>query len=160
MSDRITKPIDLDDFYATLSRWITPANPALKINDERSQAAGASEKGDANILDVERGLTIANNNRALYVRLLRKFQELNSGFADTFGNAAAEHDQEKCISLAHTLKGSAANIGAIELSDAASALEVESRERAGEHQVTLGHVATQLDLVFGEIDRFLAQYAE
>ena len=87
-------------------------------------------------------------------------EEQNRGFAETFGHAADEHDQNQCVSLAHTLKGSAANIGAIALADAASSLEAESRQNADDCKAILGHLMTQLDLVFSEIARFLAQHAE
>jgi PAS domain S-box-containing protein len=74
-------------------------------------------------IDTADGLFRCNNNRALYRKLLRSFAR---DFADA-GERIAAHlaagEREDARRLAHSVKGVGANIGALDLSRAAAALE-------------------------------------
>jgi signal transduction histidine kinase/CheY-like chemotaxis protein/HPt (histidine-containing phosphotransfer) domain-containing protein len=75
------------------------------------------------------GLKVARNKIALYRKLLTLFLETKQGFVEEFRSAWDAGDRETATRAAHSLKGVAANIGALELSRAAAALELACREQ-------------------------------
>ncbi|WP_328987355.1 PAS domain S-box protein [Thiorhodovibrio winogradskyi] len=81
-------------------------------------------------IDTQAGLATAQGNEALYRRLLGRFRDSQSDFADQFAAALAarEQDPDAATRCAHTLKGVAANIGAEGVRHAAAALEAACRD--------------------------------
>lgn len=75
------------------------------------------------ILDWQEGVARVVSNRALYGRLLGKFAETQADAPDLAAAALAEGDMEKARLVVHTLKGTAANLSAHALADAALTLE-------------------------------------
>ena len=63
------------------------------------------------------------DNPKLYTRLLHKFKDSQSGFAELFTQALADPDTTAPARTAHTLKGTAGNIGARSVQAAAAELE-------------------------------------
>ena len=80
-------------------------------------------------IDIEAGLSIVQNNGQVYSRMLFKFADMYRDFKKIFNDAVKEQDPEAEIRLAHSLKGSAGNIGANELRRAASELEQTCRDK-------------------------------
>ena len=78
-------------------------------------------------LDTRSGLATAMNNPALYQRLLLRFHEGQRDFAALFAAAQAEvqagTDPQAAQRCAHTLRGTAATIGAKRLREAADRLD-------------------------------------
>ena len=62
-------------------------------------------------------------NHKLYQRLLAKFRDSQGGFADICAKARTDADASAAARAAHTLKGTAGNIGARQVQAAAGALE-------------------------------------
>jgi two-component system, sensor histidine kinase and response regulator len=71
-------------------------------------------------------------NAKLYTRLLVKFRDSQGAFASLFDAALQDPDASAPARAAHTLKGTAGNIGATEVQAAAAALELACHEGAGE----------------------------
>ena len=122
MVDHIAKPLDVASMYATIARWVRPAQPvASSVAPSVSPSAGPSP--EVALLDRAAGLTGCNNNPALYQRLLEKFRLGQADFGLRFREALAASEPETARRLAHTLKGLAGTIGARALQAAAAALE-------------------------------------
>jgi len=68
----------------------------------------------------------------LYIRLLRKFRDSQQAFRQDFFDSRADSDPSAAARLAHSLRGTAGNIGALELANAATALEQACLDDAGE----------------------------
>jgi len=107
MNDHITKPIDVDRMFTTLSRWIKTDQPAEVHTTFKETRAGT---GDGSIpelegIDTRAGLARAQGNRTLYRRLLEKFREGQGDFVGEFQEAAESGDGSVTTRLAHTLKG-------------------------------------------------------
>jgi two-component system sensor histidine kinase/response regulator len=133
MVDHISKPLDVDDMFATIARWIIPANP---IAIELAPASAPSLHwlvipG----LDAEAGLARTMSNGVLYRRLLLDFRESQANFADVFARARVGDDPSAAIRCAHTLSGNAGNIGAKDVQAAAAALERGCREPASDDAI-------------------------
>ncbi|MFY0678418.1 MAG: response regulator [Neptuniibacter sp.] len=121
MNDHIPKPINVDEMFNTMAKWITPSKPskllesvALPVEDNSNEAFPALER-----IDTKVGLAIAENNTKLYRKLLNKFCDGVNNLSEQL-EAAESEDKARLI---HTLKGTSGNIGAIDVSKAASELE-------------------------------------
>lgn len=130
MNDHIAKPIDIDAMYATLARWIKPHS----LQDQKTGIDGAgTERVDESTnestlpnalpgLDTEIGLSRVGGSVSLYLKMLTSFVVNHKNFMADFTAANGEDAQgaERC---AHTLKGTAATIGALDLQRKAENLE-------------------------------------
>jgi len=132
MNDHVTKPIDPDQLFMTLLKWIKPA-------EERTRAAnGLPVSGRPPVPDnpleagrpfideselpktmpgfnLPAGLERLMGNKTLYRKLLLDFGANYGGVADKIREALAGGDIEQAHSLVHNLKGLAGNLEATEL---------------------------------------------
>jgi two-component system sensor histidine kinase/response regulator len=122
MNDSVTKPIDPAALWAVLLRWIAPLHPEQPTAPKAEQAQASPWQGVPG-LDAQRGLAVSCGNENLYRTILRRFVESQADAPAAIHEAIAQGDIAKAERLAHTLKGVAGNIGAVELQSLAGALE-------------------------------------
>jgi PAS domain S-box-containing protein len=139
MSDHIAKPLDVRTMFATLAKWIRPARRDSAAVPAVATAASAKPPlpplSSLPGIDVAAGLAVTLQNEALYARLLRKFRDGQKSFADLFRAARDGADASAAARIAHTLKGSAGNLGARGVQAAAGELENACLENAGAERV-------------------------
>lgn len=121
MNDHIAKPLDVRRMFETIARWIHPSTP-LDSATPSTPLEGESNRLDLPGIDTRAGLARMLGKVSFYVKQLRKFAEHQAGFIARFQEAEADPVAQK--RLAHTLKGVAGNIGAIDLQAAAGELEL------------------------------------
>ena len=124
MNDHIAKPLNVADMLATMAKWISPSSPADAATPPVPEHATDSELPPMNGIDTQAGLATCAGKSALYRKLLRKFCDSNRSFEAEFREALADEDASAASRCAHTLKGTAASIGAAEVAAAAADLEV------------------------------------
>jgi CheY-like chemotaxis protein len=122
MNDHIAKPINVNDMFSTMAKWIRPANPHLAAAVE-IETAGKTELPELDGINIKSGLAITQGNTVLYRKLLIKFRTNYASFPAQFRETLNSDDAEAATRLAHTLKGVAGNIGATGIQQAAEALE-------------------------------------
>ncbi len=136
MNDYIAKPIDPQDLAAKLLRWVKPSRPRARrpSRRNRSMARPAARQGVSFEavagLDAALGLRQVLGREPLYHHLLARFAVDQSAAPVRLAEAIAAADWGQAERLAHTLKGVAAQIGALELRELAERLEQALRERA------------------------------
>jgi HPt (histidine-containing phosphotransfer) domain-containing protein len=86
-------------------------------------------------IDVKAGMATCTNKESLYTRMLIKFRDSQGQFAELFAAAKTDPDPEATTRAAHTLKGTAGNIGAKGLQAAAAELEHACKEKASAGQI-------------------------
>jgi PAS domain S-box-containing protein len=123
MNDRIAKPLDVRSMFITMARWIRPQDGAQALRPTGGASVLSPDLPTLAGIDGDAGLATSGGDPALYRRLLRRFAGGQADFGDRFRAALRSADRETATRIAHTLKGTAGNIGAREVQVAAGALE-------------------------------------
>ncbi|MFV2058256.1 MAG: response regulator, partial [Thiohalomonadales bacterium] len=151
MNDHIAKPINVDNLFHTLAKWVVPAEPLQQLQQinvdvqEKEQAespARVALKLSIEALSIEglstrKGLTIAQGNYHLYFKILGMFLDQQGDFIQQFHDARQSDDSNAAQRCAHTLKGVAANIGATAVQQAAATLEKTCDNPASSDEIEL-----------------------
>ncbi|MDM8537496.1 response regulator [Desulfobacterales bacterium HSG17] len=124
MDDYISKPVDPDLLYGVLMKWIRPMarltkNPIGKKSYDFDPVDG---------IDVHSALDRLRGDRSLFRKLLMNFAKKWSDLPQKIYKALDRGNLEQVRILAHSLKGMAGNLSALELEKAAKELEILIRE--------------------------------
>ena len=142
MSDHVTKPIDPDQLFATLQKWIKPV--AARTAVQKSPVRDALAQPDETVtveenlpeslpgFDLAAGLARLMGNKRLYRKLLLDFGANYGAVAGEIREALAAGDFDQAHSLVHNLKGLAGNLEATDLQAAAVAMETLVKGQAAE----------------------------
>jgi CheY-like chemotaxis protein len=142
MNDHVTKPIDPDQLFATLQKWIKPVAgrsavqkvPVPHVPAKSDQVVPLEEDLPESLpgFDVAAGLSRLRGNKRLYRKLLLDFGGNYGAVAGEIRKALAARNFNQTHSLVHNLKGLAGNLEATELQAAAVALEKLVKGQAAE----------------------------
>jgi CheY-like chemotaxis protein len=135
MLDHIAKPLDIPAMFATLAKWVRPQQPQVKAASPEAGAVGGGLPDALPGIDITAGLARTMGNEGLYLRLLHKFHDTQGRFEALFQAALQDADAGAATRVAHTLKGTAGNIGATGVE--AAAAELEAACLAGRDAATL-----------------------
>ena len=158
MNDYIVKPINEQELLSTMAKWIKP----MKFIDPEQvdQSKSPGEEGNMEILDIEgidvkAGLAIAQENQALYRKLLGMYRDGQRDFVARFQEAQKDGDMKTLKRIAHTLKGVSGNVGAKKVQEAALKLEKDCEEHrpVTEIEVRLEKVEQVLTPVIASLDK-------
>ncbi|GFM37404.1 response regulator [Desulfovibrio psychrotolerans] len=142
MNAHVNKPIDPDELLAVLGRWIAsggwePVSGTARTgmpDDAGGESAQAASKettvppyGDE--IAMAEGLRRVRGNAALYTRLLSDFLRENANVTERILHCLNHESRDTAFRLAHTLKGVAGNIGAMQVHEAAAALADAIKQR-------------------------------
>ena len=120
MNDYLSKPIDPDQLYSTLARWLG----ALPARQKADAESGNVFKGlDLPGISVETGLMRFNQKNALFARMLLSFESDFGPAPRKLADLLQKADWDGARTLAHSIKGVAGNLGAMELSSLAAEVE-------------------------------------
>jgi HPt (histidine-containing phosphotransfer) domain-containing protein len=139
MNDHIAKPIDPDQLFGVLLRWIRrPDYDGVAIKDRASaKAPGATIDAvdalplDIAGIDVKSALKRTGGNRKRYETLLRRFAQQQAGAIEGIRKALSAGDAATAERAAHSLKGAAGTLGAAALSEAAAKAETAIKTGQG-----------------------------
>jgi CheY-like chemotaxis protein len=133
MNGHVTKPIDPDQLFSTLQKWIKPRGKRVQVQraevpveqTESDMAAPAENELPEYLsgFDLADGLQRLQGNKKLYRKLLLSFATDYNAIADEIRKALDAEDFDQAHSLVHNLKGLAGNLAAMELQTAAVNLE-------------------------------------
>jgi CheY-like chemotaxis protein len=165
MNGHVTKPIDPDQLFATLQKWIKPDEKRAQVQQaevpvdqaESDKAVPAEDELPESLsgFDLADGLKQLQGNKKLYRKLLLSFATDYSAIANEIRQVLDAEDFDQAHSLVHNLKGLAGNLAATELQTAAVNLEKLVK---GVEKKTPS--ATELNLKFSELETTLNQAME
>ena len=121
MVDFIAKPVEPEDLVRVLARYSRSGGVATP------GAAAPAAVTEAPLLDLERALRRLDGDQALQQRLLLGFVERHHDLSGRLDGLLAQADTAAAIDLVHSLKGIAANLGAVALAEACRRLIEELR---------------------------------
>ena len=125
MNDHIGKPVIPNEMFATLLKWIKPAErelpETLQVQTEEIQEYDVLPELPG--IDTETGVFRVGGNLQAYRKLLATFIDNQVHAVTQIRDALSEGNNEEAVRLAHTLKGVSGTIGATALQEAAAKLE-------------------------------------
>ena len=150
MNDHIAKPINVNDMFKTMAKWITPKNssegPLIKNESVKIDLP------EMHGIEINSGLATTQNHYKLYLKLLKRFKSTYENFREDFKKAQIDSDTQAATRYAHTLKSNAGNIGAHDVQSQAQALELACQK--GENtQSAIDDLNTTLCSLLKELDK-------
>jgi signal transduction histidine kinase/CheY-like chemotaxis protein len=165
MNGHVTKPIDPDQLFSTLQKWIKPSKKRVQVKQmevpfERTESDKTMPEEDALPeslpgFDLRDGLKRLQGNTKLYRKLLLNFTINYCEVAKDIRIALDAEDFDGAHSLVHNIKGLAGNLSATELQTAAANLE--KLVKGVENKIPQ---AKELNLRFSELENALNQALE
>ncbi|EWH10413.1 multi-sensor hybrid histidine kinase [Catenovulum agarivorans DS-2] len=140
MNDHIAKPINVDDMFIVMAKWIKPAKPIKGQGPVVIENDDSISVPEIEGIDSTKGLATTQGNKKLYLKLLQSFYNNSKNFEQELTQAIDADNVDLAKRLVHTLKGTSGNIGAEQTHRAAKSLEeaISSSDAALEvHKQTL-----------------------
>jgi len=125
MNEHITKPIDPDELYKVLSHWLTPIKsntPTKIIMTNENDLTVLPDYSES--LDVSWGLKRVGGNRSLFSKLLKDFYIDHQHDIERLEQSFDTKQLKTANLIIHTIKGVSGNIGARQLQQQSSKLEL------------------------------------
>ena len=127
MNDFVAKPVEPETLHGVIFKWVGQPRPPIAADaasiDWRTALAGIDG------LDCTRGVSVVRGRWPTYLRILRTFVSTQGDAGPKLERALAEGRLNDVEHLAHALKGSAGNIGALKVFEMAA--DVCTAIRAG-----------------------------
>lgn len=153
MNDHVAKPIEPEDLWLALLKWIRPQSALPATEPLKPQAATDTElPSGIDGLDMNNGLRRVLGKKPLYLSMLRKFVAGQKSAIAAILKALDGNDWDTAERLAHTLKGVSGNIGATLLQQLAEKLEAAIKERHPGYKVN-----AQIEELSKPLDKLIAQ---
>jgi len=129
MNDHVGKPIDPGTFFATIARWTrVRQRPAPEVPAKTANKRNEMNLPEIEHVDVAGGLQRVAGNKRLYLDLLSQFVAKQGIAGERIRQALEGGDRNQAERLAHSLKGTAGNLGINQIFDLAGNLERAIRE--------------------------------
>jgi signal transduction histidine kinase/CheY-like chemotaxis protein/HPt (histidine-containing phosphotransfer) domain-containing protein len=165
MNAHVSKPIDPDQLFAALQKWIKPSENRTRVKSaevplqsvETDQAVPDSEQLPESLagFDLAAGLNRLRGNHRLYKKLLVDFGAKYTQEAAKIRQALDAGDLKQAHGLIHNLKGLAGNLAATDLQ--AAAVKIEELVKGNQNKTPS---ATGLDQKFTELENAINQALE
>jgi PAS domain S-box-containing protein len=162
MNDHVAKPIEPEDLWKALLKWIKPQPHSLAALPEAP--AMAPERAQENHLpSAIEGLDMASalrrmlGKKPLYFSMLRLFIVAQKAAVPEMLGALDKDDWNTAERLAHTLRGASAYIGAAALQQLAEEIEAAISHRRPREAVDdlIGRLREPLDKLIAELEQKL-----
>lgn len=126
MSDYITKPIDVKNFYQLLIKWIKPKNPTYGLaQDTKNSMKIELEKLKIYGVDIDKALIRVAKDEKILFNMLKRFSNSQKESVQKISQALKNEKMQDAQREIHTLRGLCGNIEAASLAKELQKLEDE-----------------------------------
>ena len=155
MNDHLPKPIEPDQLFAMLSKWLKPMDDAIPTITDAVNGNGINFP-ELSGIDLDKALPRVGNNKRLLRKLLFEFHSDHHEITGLMKNALQQGDIDSIKRHAHTLSGVAGNLGADELQQAARSVEQTVIEAADPREISrrIQHLEALFTPLMEQLDRF------
>ena len=158
MDDFITKPVFRDDLISVVRKWlpqrsIEEAGPGIIDRNTMRPIDSSTDEADPP-LNLNRALDEFDGDRVLLMKLINGFIDIVRGQISKIRKAISDGDLEVVRSEAHSIKGGAANLTAMDLSEIALCLEKTAKTGLMDDSMD---VLSRLDREFSRLETFAAR---
>jgi CheY-like chemotaxis protein/HPt (histidine-containing phosphotransfer) domain-containing protein len=142
MNGHVAKPVDPEQLYAALARWIPRGNtpPATSAPITQTTPENLAMTSGSPHIDMAAGLKFFDGKLPSYQRMLSKFASLHAADAEKIEDALDKADRPTAERIAHSLKGISATLGAEGLRQIAYQVEHKLHDGADDAELA-GDVA-------------------
>ncbi len=164
MDDYVSKPIVFSNLFATIAKHIVPYQP-LGRSKKATQAPSEKPARDSAfvipsqeppVLDAAALKMRTGGDDELIGFLVKAFHEDGHRSLNDLRNSLAAHDYAEAKRIAHTLKGTAGNLGGIKLATIAKQMETAA---TSENAQQIDELLSRIDTTFAEMEAALASFA-
>ncbi len=149
MNGYVPKPIDRTELFSVLRKHLPKPDLAISPPHRTDAQQQWLDHIDPDLypgLNIPEGVERMAGVPGAYIDLLQDFNSRRQNFSEDFKRALLKDDYSTAYTMAHSLKGAAGNISAVDLHSAAAKLEDACRERSqGDVQKTLSDVEQALE---------------
>jgi CheY-like chemotaxis protein/HPt (histidine-containing phosphotransfer) domain-containing protein len=137
MNDHISKPINPVLLSQLLTKYLVKTEKTAVISPSMPVKTPLFPQIEG--IDFQDGLRRLKNNQAFYIRLLHLFITKHGNTVEDIKTALKNNNISQATFIAHTVKGTAANLGACNISRLAGELEIllNNHQPIAEMQITL-----------------------
>lgn len=161
MNHHLTKPIEPELLYQTLSRYLTSDETPLKASTETQKVSSDTFKlqqlKENTTLNVDEAIKKIQGKHLLYLQLVNDFWSKNQNLAIELSELYKTNQHDAFYRSAHSLKSTAQYIGAYELSKSASMLAIELKSKGMHSQLKLNEVCTHIEYLISQLNRVYQQ---
>ena len=158
MNYHLTKPIDPELLYSTLTKYLVHANPTPKTSISRDfndyeENSQLQQLRSSTSLNVDEAVQKLQGKQALYLELISDFWNKYQSLASDLNHLFQNQETDTLYREAHSLKSTAQYIGAYDLSHTANLLENEMKQNGVHIELRLTEVITHLEFLFAQLAR-------
>ncbi len=157
MNDHLPKPIEPDQLFAMLGKWLKPVPDSIPTVTEAVNGNGINFPELPGI-NLDSALPRTGNNKRLLRKLLFEFHDDHHNAAELMKDALQQDEIDSLKRHAHILSGVAGNLGAEELQQAARSIELAIDEAAD--TAAIGNHIQNLDKLLAPLMAQLGRYKQ
>ena len=159
MDDFLSKPLRINELTETLVKWVPRDLPAFTETIQDSDFDLSANISDVDIVGANYDPLVVqelkNNVGEVVVSMMEAFIEDTPVYLESLKNAITQSDSRQVRELAHTVKGSASNFGAKQVTELSKLLEDKGAE---ENLAGVPALYEQLLAAFVRLSKSLEEY--
>ncbi len=157
MNDHLPKPIEPDQLFAMLSKWLKPLPDSIPTITEAVNGNG-NNFPELPGINLDQALPRTGNNKKLLRKLLFEFHADHHNATELMKRSLQQKEIASLKRYVHTLRGVAGNLGADELQQAASSIEQAIDEAADTTEI--GNRIQELGKLLAPLMEQLGRYKQ